>query len=93
MAAGNGGGGMGAGAGRGGTASKAIAVSKAAAASVSSSAPITPGTPRDAFSFSRQSSAIGSRSESAYSSYASVADYFRFADPNVRGFVAKIARS
>ena len=52
----------------------------AAAALASASAPITPGTPRTTpFSFSRQSSVPASRSESAYSSYASVADYFRFA--------------
>ena len=80
MAAGNG-----MGAGRGGTAAPAAVATPAAnpaAASSSSSTPMTPG-PSSApvagtFSFSRQSSAIGSRSESAYSSYASVADYFRF---------------
>ena len=82
MAAGNG-----MGAGRGGTAAPAAVATPAAnpaakASSSSSSTPMTPG-PASApvagtFSFSRQSSAIGSRSESAYSSYASVADYFRF---------------
>ena len=83
MAAGNG-----MGAGRGGTAAAPVATPAAnpakavAAAGARESTPMTPGPASapvaGAFSFSRQSSAIGSRSESAYSSYASVADYFRF---------------
>ena len=86
MAAGNGGtGGAAGGGGRGAAPAAvedgAVPVAKAAAAAAlaSASAPITPGTPRTTpFSFSRQCSVPASRSESAYSSYASVADYFRF---------------
>ena len=86
MAAGNGGtGGAAAGGGGRGVAPAAaeegaVSAAKAAAfVSASASAPITPGTPRTTpFSFSRQCSVPASRSESAYSSYASVADYFRF---------------
>ena len=87
MAAGNGGTGGAAAGGGGRGAAPAVAeeetipaaVKAAALASASASAPITPGTPRTTpFSFSRQCSVPASRSESAYSSYASVADYFRF---------------
>ena len=82
MAAGNGGTGGAAAGGGGRGAAPAVAEEgavPAALASASASAPITPGTPRTTpFSFSRQCSVPASRSESAYSSYASVADYFRF---------------
>ena len=80
MAAGNGGTGGAAAGGGGRGAAPAVAEEGAIpAALASASAPITPGTPRTTpFSFSRQCSVPASRSESAYSSYASVADYFRF---------------